>query len=854
MKLNINISYFEQLLDVTFVETTRGKYRAKEHSSYAISTAKDGTLLFCSYNGDYGDKHLNAYGLTKRIFPHLTPKEIWEKIGQRIEQKLEQVSNIELAQTTIEKQTTDIPTPKPIFFQEDDKALSVFRTFHYFQKKIGIKSLQDLKAYPIKTIKQYGKIHDARLKTPLFAYCEGDNIKVKDPQKKIFKSKVVLKTPIQNYVFGFDVLQKIPNDVAKKIYVVITEGEDDAFAINYHCQQVKAITFGGVTNALNSFIIEQLRHKFAGVLIGFDNDAAGIKNAPIQAQKHQLPYFICPTLIDKNQQAAKDFCDLLKVNKFNSIYFENIILGEIAKTRLAQQNTLKENDINSAIFKNFPLYICSREEALQLVKYDNHAVVFCETNYQDTARKIVDSKDIQIFDYQELYKLREMPYHIYFLGSQLLQRNAFQNVWQKLLELSAYHKVTLFADTDTNLPVVSEKFNRLNFQTEYKLLIDKNHDAAFLTLAQVMPDAKCLECGKSLMSLIDTSRIVWKADLGFADKKDTLLVYVNEDLHILPNEYQGYKEVIFVCNEQRYPSVITIKQIVDEQRLIAESIIRRLESNPQYYVERDIMAGFSHALIKPIFDKVQKRWIVSASALNALAYQKQCNMYAKDFLTLANDTDAIIISFDEFIAPFMPESQTVQAQIEVNAHTIKANALTFREEKKRDFKALALELKPHATTLTDALGYAHQTTVKLIDENGNQQDISEKRVLKTGEKLFVNRLKTMCQHVAISIGFDLVANHFHNFNVALQRARVQQVLERPPGTCAYADRLNVFAHQFTTSWHQKEDIAATFITSDIGHADGDAWKQVKKAFFMRSKTMRINGKVTRVYQLVLLSD
>ncbi len=852
MKLDVNISYFEQLLDVTFVETTRGKYRAKEHSSYAISTAKDGTLLFCSYNGDYGDKHLNAYGLTKRIFPNLNSAAIRAKLGQKIEH-----SDSEPAPQPLKKQTTDVTEQKAeqkiIVFQADDKALSVFRTFHYFQKKIRIKSLQDLKNYPIKTIQQYGKIHDRRLKTPFFAYCEGDNIKVKDPQKTIFKSKVVLKTPIQDYVFGLEHLRKIPNEVAKKIYVVITEGEDDAFAINYHCQQVKALTFGGVTNALNPFIIKELNDKFAGVLIGFDNDAAGIKNAPLQAAKHQLPYFICPTNIFK-QKHLKDFCDLLSASKFNSNLFEHNIVGEIYKAVLEQQQTLQHQVKEVITNNNLTLSICTRQDAFQIIQQDSNALVLCENNYISTAQKLIDNRDTPIYDYKDLCKIKDMRFHIYCLGSQLLQRNAFAHVAQKLLDLAPHYKITLFADTDTNLPFATSKQVILDLPTNYKVLAVENHKATFLTLAKNMPYAKILECGKSLMSSIDKQRIVLKSDLGFVDKNCTLLVYVNEDLHILPNEYQGYKEVIFICNKMRYPSVTTIEQFIYTQQLLTETIIKRLADNPKYYLERDIMAEFSHALIKPIFDNIQQKWVVPVATLNALAYQKQCDIYAKDFSILVKNTHATLLDFEELMTQINTEKQTIQQQIEENNLVIKENVKALKDERKAIFQAFANELAPYADTLENVLQYAKFTAVTITDVEGNEKTIVEERRLKAAEKLFITRLKAICKFVNIDIGFDLVKKCYHNFKVALQRARVDKALQRRAGESEYNDNLKDFVNKFTEGWHQKDDLIAEFEEADVGHRGGDAWKQVRKGFFIASKTMRINGVVTRVYRLILLSD
>ena len=844
----VKIDYFEQLLGVNFVKKSENKYRAKEHSSYSLMENKDGSLRFKSFNGDYGDKALNAFQLTQHIYPNLTAREISERLGR--------TTTTDSTPLTKESEKNNHPTntqaPKPISFQEDDNAASVFRTVAYFKQKIGINSLKELKDNHIKTIKQYGKISDKRINKPLFAYCEGDNIKIKDPQKAIFDSKVVLRTPIKDYVFGLDALLSIPDEIAKTIFVVITEGEDDVLAVNYHCTHIKAITFGGVTNALNPTIIEQLKAKFAGVFIGFDNDEAGSKNAPIQAQKHHLPYFVCPT----EQSHLKDFCDLLKATKFNSLQFEHLLLGVITKILLAQRQALQTQVTQPTTFKNFPLYTCKRIEGFELLKNDNHALVVCEKEYHTFAKLYVDNQNIPIIDYKELSTIpqRDIPFHIYCFGSQLLQRPTFKNVVQRLLDLAPQHKITLFADTDAQLFFSSEKQNLLHQHTNFTIVkvSKERHNALFLTIAQLLPNAKYLECGKSLIKGIDENRKVLKADLGFADRNNTLLVYVNEDLHILPNEYQGYKEVIFVCNEEKKCRNMSVEQFVYNEQLITESIIRRLENSPKYELECDVMRYFTDALIKPIFDKQAQKWLIPPIALHTLAHEYLCETYANDYTALARNTHANVVDVADFIAQITAQTPLkpidFQAQVQANAQAIKNNIEALKADKKNEFQEFAQELEPY-TTLDDVIAYAAQKTILVPDKDATQTTVIEKRILKPGEKLFLKRLKELSKYVSYLTAFELVRNNYYHYEKVKNIARVEKILQRPDGESKYADRMKAFAKNGSIGWHTKEALAAAFDAADVGDKDKDKWKQVRKSFFISTITKRINGIVTRVYQL-----
>jgi hypothetical protein len=846
---NATIGYFELLLGVNFTKKNENQYRAKEHSSYLLFKGNDDALHFISFNGDFGDTPLNAFQLTKKIYPNLTNREIYERLGST--STLDSAPIIKES----EKKDKDTKTPKPKFitFQEDDNAASVFRTFNYFKHKIGIQSLKALKDYHIKTIKQYGKVSDKRNHKPLFAYCEGNNIKIKDPQKAVFDSKIVLRTPIKDYVFGLEALLKIPDAEAKTILIAITEGEDDVLAVNYHCKNIKAITFGGVTNALNPAIIEQLKAKFAGVFVAFDNDAAGIKNAPIQAQKHNLPYFICPT----KQSNSKDFCDLLKDTKFNSTEFESLLLNAINKVLLAETEVL--SPILAQTNTNFSYYICKRTDALQTIKNDNHALVVCEKEFQQFAKKYIDNNNIPIIDYKALSTInqRDVPYNIYCFGSQLLQRPSFENVAQRLLDLAPQHKIILLADTNADLFFASEKHDLLQHTTKHTIVkVHKQQQKGiFLTLAQLLPNVKCLECGKSLMQSIDEKRIILKADLGFCDKDNTLLIYVNENLHILPNEYQGFKEVIFVCNQDATPQNMSVNDYINNELLITQSIIRRLENNTKYELEKNVMTYFSNALIKPIFDKQTKKWIVPPAAAHKVAYEYQRQNYAFDYTALARATNAKVFDLDDFIAqiPTQEQATTIdfKEQVDFNEQTIKLNIEILKADKRTDFDSFAKEIEPYIT-IDDVIAYATQKVIVFVNEEGVEQTMIEKRVLKPGEKLFLKRLKELCKYVPYQTAFEMVRDNYYHFEKVKNIARVQKVLERPDGESKYADRMKRFAKKGSTGWHTKEALAAAFDLADVGDKEKDKWKQVRNSFFILSKTKRINGVVTRVYQLELL--
>jgi hypothetical protein len=848
--INTTISYFEQLLGVNFTKKSENKYRAKEHSSYLLFKGKDDALRFQSFNGDYGDQPLNAYQLTKQIFPNLTGREIWEKIGQPLPPRREETPR-----------ATPPPTPKAekiAIFHANANNEATLRTFQYFEQKIAMRSMDDLQRFDIKTIKEYGKVKSEWLACPLFAYCESGNIKIKDPQKRVFSSKVMLKTPIKEYVYGYKELLAIDNQTAKNIHAVIAEGEDDVLAVNYHGKMIRAITFGGVSNQFKASIIQELKAKFASVSVAFDNDSAGQKGAMLQAQKFDLPYFVCPTL-PKKEGNSKDFCDLLKDINFDATRFELLIQNEIVKAINTKKILARplHND-----YSNFDLFIASRRDMVHQIQCDTQAVVVCEEAYRAKLRELLDDPTIPIYTYQDLSKIgtRYTNRNIYIFGSQYFLKKYSSNTARTLKKIGTHdmmpNHIILTADVDIDLPFAGRKYNVLNdylTKTIFNIVVAEHPylHAAFVKTVQKLQEkdngVQYLECNESVMRQLGKKGRLNKAALPFADRNKTLVVLMNRDLNLLPVHFQGFKEVIFVCSD-KVTDMLTPLQWQMKQINTAEEVLTLHQNNLMQGKENKLASRLSKLKIGAIPNLQTGRFELCNIENTLQKHLYQCNVYANNYHELARDLSEKYTVNIQFFNPTSTEDlATIQADIKQEIQQLK-------QEKKDEFKAF-FDNTEAFKSLADALAATTLKKVNIVTETGEQKTITTQRELNRGEKEAVKRLKEISQYVDFDLARPLVANSYANYQNMLSRSIAAALMQTPDGESNYADRLKTFGKAYSNNgWHTKAELVRAWREQQLAvdSSDKEVWKQLKKSFFTTSINKRVNGKCTRVYQIILL--
>lgn len=847
---NATIGYFELLLGVNFAKKNENQYRAKEHSSYLLFKGKDDALRFQSFNGDYGDKPLNAYQLTQHIFPNLTKREIYERLGQHLPPRREETPR---ANPTTTPKTEKIP-----IFHHNANNEATLRTFQYFEQKIAMQSINDLQRFDIQTIKEYGKVKSERLASPLFAYCENGNIKIKDPQKRIFSSKVVLKTPIKEYVYGYKQLLAIDDQTAKNIHVLIVEGEDDVLAINYHGKLIRAITFGGVSNPLKASIIEALKAKFASVSVAFDNDSAGQKGAMLQAQKFDLPYFVCPTL-PKNEGNAKDFCDLLRGVNFDAIRFELLLQNELFNA-INTKKTLERPLQNG--YSNFELFIASRKDIVYQMQRDTQAIGVCEEAYRATLRELLDNPTIPIFTYQDLSKIgtRYTNRNIYVFGSQYFLKKYSSNAARTLKKIGTHditpNHIILTAEVDIDLPFAGRKYNVLNHHHSKTIcnIVVAEHQylhAAFVKTVQTRREkddnVQYLECNESVMRQLGKKGRLNKAALPFADRNKTLVVLMNRDLNLLPVHFEGFKEVVFVCSNKITP-MLTPQQWQIQQIRTAEEVLTLHQNNLKQGYENRLASRLSKLKIGAIPNLQTGRFELCEIENTLQKHLYQCNVYANNYEQLARDlSKKYTVDIQLFNLTTTQDLATLQADIKQEIQQLK-------QERKDEFKAF-FDNTEAFKSLGEALAATTLQKVNIVTETGEQKTITTQRELNRGEKEAVKRLREISQYVDFDLARPLVENSYANYQNMLSRSIAAALMRKPDGESEYADRLKAIGKAYSNNgWHTKADLVQAWRAQHLAVDDSDAeiWKQLKKSFFTRSINKRVNGKCTRVYEIILL--
>ena len=163
---------------------------------------------------------------------------------------------------------------------------------------------------------------------PIFCYVMGDFVKIYRPNSKLRflyggdKSK--------DYIFGFEQLP------SKGDILFITGGEKDVLSLSSH--HFNAICFNSETASIPEPIIESLQLRFRHIILLYDTDETGLREAERQAKQLEPYHVFCLSLSLRGTKTEKDISDYfalgktakdltsLLTDKLSSIYTHTIMM------------------------------------------------------------------------------------------------------------------------------------------------------------------------------------------------------------------------------------------------------------------------------------------------------------------------------------------------------------------------------------------------------------------------------------------------------------------------------------------------------------------------------------------------
>lgn len=163
---------------------------------------------------------------------------------------------------------------------------------------------------------------------PIFCYVMGDFVKIYRPNSKLRflyggdKSK--------DYIFGFEQLP------SKGDILFITGGEKDVLSLSSH--HLNAICFNSETASIPEPIIESLQLRFRHIILLYDTDETGLREAERQAKQLEPYHVFCLSLSLQGTKTEKDISDFfalgktakdltsLLTDKLSSIYTHTIMM------------------------------------------------------------------------------------------------------------------------------------------------------------------------------------------------------------------------------------------------------------------------------------------------------------------------------------------------------------------------------------------------------------------------------------------------------------------------------------------------------------------------------------------------
>lgn len=193
-----------------------------------------------------------------------------------------------------------------------------------------------LQRYHVKSLFRYETISNqgktfsltSTREEPMFCYMMGDFVKLYRPQSKL--RFLYGGDKLKDYIFGFEQLP------SKGDVLFITGGEKDVLSLSSH--HFNAICFNSETASIPEPIIESLQLRFRHIVLLYDTDETGLREAERQAKLLEPYHVFYLRLSLQGTKSEKDISDFfalgktekgltsLLTNKLSSIYTHTIMM------------------------------------------------------------------------------------------------------------------------------------------------------------------------------------------------------------------------------------------------------------------------------------------------------------------------------------------------------------------------------------------------------------------------------------------------------------------------------------------------------------------------------------------------
>ncbi len=218
-----------------------------------------------------------------------------------------------------EQRTMVMKPPKPIIQQppKETKLMEEKKWYKQIEQSFGAEELdywsqygidvKTLQRFHVKALIRYESISNqgkpftlvSTLEEPIFAYCMGKFVKVYRPKSKL--RFLYGGEKVDDYVFGF---QQLPS---KGDIIFITGGEKDVLSLTAH--GFNAICFNSESAQIPENIIEGLQLRFRHIIILYDSDETGIREAKRQTEVLTQYKVLSLTLPLQGNKSEKDVSD-----------------------------------------------------------------------------------------------------------------------------------------------------------------------------------------------------------------------------------------------------------------------------------------------------------------------------------------------------------------------------------------------------------------------------------------------------------------------------------------------------------------------------------------------------------------
>ena len=218
-----------------------------------------------------------------------------------------------------EQRTMVMKPPKPIIQQppKETKLMEEKKWYKQIEQSFGAEELdywsqygidiKTLQRFHVKALTRYESISNqgkpftlvSTLEEPIFAYYMGKFVKVYRPKSKL--RFLYGGEKVDDYVFGF---QQLPS---KGDMIFITGGEKDVLSLTAH--GFNAICFNSESAQIPENIIEGLQLRFRHIIILYDSDETGIREAKRQTEALTQYKVLSLTLPLQGNKSEKDVSD-----------------------------------------------------------------------------------------------------------------------------------------------------------------------------------------------------------------------------------------------------------------------------------------------------------------------------------------------------------------------------------------------------------------------------------------------------------------------------------------------------------------------------------------------------------------